>query len=941
MKLNRQRLIGSMTAALRCGAALSALTIGGVANAQTTESHETATSTEIVVTGTMIRGVAPGGTNVIGVSQESVQETGASTVSQLLQTIPQFGSFNSFQAPIGGGNFQTTNRPNLRNLPGFTTTGSAATLMLVDGHRIVGMGISSTSPDADVIAPGAIERIEIVPDGGSAIYGSDAVAGVINFITRKNVNGVEADARYGFADNYHTFDANLTAGRTWDTGSLIVSYNYSQHDAIFGRDRDYVKLYPANIAGIAVPVTSLECSPGNVQALSPGAAGLTPLGVYGLPYTPATAASRLNVTNQCDPSDFASIYPKEHRHSVFAGLNQQLSDRLEFDVRAFYMNREMVSALDPYRVTTLIAPFPGIEGVAFSPFAGAHNATGGFEFHNVSYVLGGPQDGRRAHVSLETWGITPTFTYDIDGNWRARAMASYGESVTEQHTTDPNLAALPLAIAAGLINPYDPASSDPAAIGVFTNFENFGRAEQQQFNTRLVVDGDLFTLPGGAAKIAAGAEYLRSDLDSQKGNAVPGFQNQGFPAQLVNGIVVAAPVPALPIYKLDRNVKSLFAEVVVPVFGADNATGGLQELTLTAAGRYDKYNDVGDTFNPKFGVTWKPVDWVRLRGAWGKSFAAPSLADSAQADPTSLNWASGATFAFLVPTPLLVAQGYPAPVAGQNSIVLLGSKPGIEPQKATTWSAGVDIDPPMLPGLRLSATYFNIKYKGVIGIPPFTNQSTYFEFFNNSFVVNPTQAQIDAALAGAATTQGSACAPQPSCVYIIQDVRKQNLGEFNLDGIDFSASYATATSFGSIDLNVAGSYELNRKQSQSPTAPLADQLTANNSRLKMRSSVGTNIGNLRAQATWSHSQGYDISPALPVPSAQTKVASFNVIDLFFRYEVPGQGFAKDLSFTLNVNNVFDEDPPVYKAQSLTLANSGFANGATVGRLLQFGVSKKF
>src|SRR6202011_1324278 len=144
----------------------------------------------------------------------------------------------------GGGNTVTVNRPNLRNLPGNNTAGGSTTLVLRDGHRIVGAGITSTSPDPDIIPPGAIERVEIVPDGGSAVYGADAVAGVINFITRSRFDGVAVDGHYGIADNYHQFDTNITAGRDWGTGSLYASYNYTQNDAIYGRDRDYVKVFP-------------------------------------------------------------------------------------------------------------------------------------------------------------------------------------------------------------------------------------------------------------------------------------------------------------------------------------------------------------------------------------------------------------------------------------------------------------------------------------------------------------------------------------------------------------------------------------------------------------------------------------------------------------------------------------------------------------------------
>lgn len=918
---------------LHCGVALPAMLVAGAAFAQDISADARAEEDEIVVTGTLVRGLAPGGTNVIGVTEEAVKATGATTVTQLLQTVPQLGSFNSLQAPVGGGNFVTTNRPNLRNLPGATTTGSSATLMLIDGHRIVGMGISSTSPDLDIVPPGIIKRVEIVPDGGSAIYGSDAVAGVINFITRDDFNGVEAGARYGFGDEFHTFDANVTAGKAWDGGSIYIAYNYAENSTILGRDRDFNRVYPVN-TGLAVPVTNIECpGAGNVNVrLSPD--------IYGLPFTTATAASRLNQPNLCDLTDYASFYPAFKRHTVFAGLSQQLNDSIKVDIRAFYTNKQMYQSLGYAKTTTLIQtlPFAG-PAVLTSPFAFSHAIGGGFELQNVSYAFG-PSDGLNQRVSLKTWGVIPTFTFKLGDNWQLRTLASYGESITEQHSRGVNNTLLNAAIPAGTFNPYDPDSSDAATLVALFNFERLGLTKQRQFNARVVLDGDLLELPGGAVKLAVGAEYTNDSFVTQRGDTVPGFQNTGYGGGTVSGVVIA-PVAAVPRYNLGRNIKAAFAELAVPIFGSANATPGFEELTLSASGRYDSYSDVGDTFNPRFGLTWKPVDWVKLRGSWGKNFAAPSLADDARADPTTVGFFTGGTFSFLVPSAVLVANGNPGPPPGAFGIILQGANPGLKPQTATTWSLGIDLDPPFVPGLRLSATYYNLSYNNLIGGAPFTNVDQFFRDFKANYIVNPTQAQIDAVLASATNSVSDACAPQPSCVYIIEDSRKGNYGNLKLSGIDFQVNYQRPTGFGSVDLSIAGSYDLTRKQQATQIAQFNDLLANNASRFRVRTTVGADIGNLRAQVAWNHTAGYSISPFVGVAPQQTRVASFNVIDLFLRYDVRGSGLASDLAFTLNVNNLFDQDPPAFRAQDITLQSNGYRNGSTLGRLVQLGVEKKF
>jgi iron complex outermembrane receptor protein len=130
---------------------------------------------------------------------------------------------------------------------------------------------------------------------------------------------------------------------------------------------------------------------------------------------------------------------------------------------------------------------------------------------------------------------------------------------------------------------------------------------------------------------------------------------------------------------------------------------------------------------------------------------------------------------------------------------------------------------------------------------------------------------------------------------VIIDARKQNLARTKLSGLDFGVNYATATNFGGIDFALNANYELNRDQQATVTAPFLDQIAANASRFKARASVGVDIDSFRAQVSLSHSQGYDLDPAVGVGTTQTHVSSFNVVDLFFKYDVPGKGALADLS----------------------------------------------
>lgn len=221
--MSGNRILSCAIVALQSGVALSALALSAPALAQTAttgavqedEANSAADRDDIVVTGTLIRGIEPVGSPIIGVNREAVLATGATSVNQLLTTIPQIASFNEVPIIGNGGNSSQlpVSRPRIRGIGG-NDAGSSATLILIDGHRVVGAGLRQTSPDPDIIPPGALERVEVIPDGGSSLYGADAVAGVINFITRRRFDGVQVEGRYGFADNYYQFDVGATVGKS-------------------------------------------------------------------------------------------------------------------------------------------------------------------------------------------------------------------------------------------------------------------------------------------------------------------------------------------------------------------------------------------------------------------------------------------------------------------------------------------------------------------------------------------------------------------------------------------------------------------------------------------------------------------------------------------------------------------------------------------------------
>lgn len=866
-----------------------------VSGSESLPQESSAPSTEdIVVTGTLLRGIAPAGSNVIGISEAQIEATGASTTNDLLANLPQAGNFfNGLAQPGGGATASNTvvpiNRPSLRNLPGNNTSGGALTLILIDGHRVVGAGIGQVAVDPDIIPPGALQRVETITDGGSAVYGSDAIGGVINFITLKRFDGVKVDGHYGFADDYDSYDANVTAGKDWGSGSAYVAYSFSRHDALLGRDRDFVQQIDW---ATGIP-TGRQCDLPNITTVSGTRTFAMPDRVLG-------------TFNACDVTDYQTFYAADRQHHVLAGLTQDLSDAITFDVRAFYSERRDVGNSGPLLGTVTVtsaSPFyinlPGAD-------AGRPQAV------SFSYGPAFGNDAAKNRTWLKTWNITPSVTADLGGGWQLRGLANYGESFTKYANDVLFAARQTAAAAAGTLNPYDIASTSSTVLDSL-RATNVGRAWHEFTDFRAILDGTLLTLPGGDVRLAVGAEYFRTIYTQQLTNTTTFTPN--------------------PRLSYTQSVKSLFGEIQVPIFGADNGFAGMESLNISASGRYDKYNDFGDTFNPKLGLTYQPVDWITIYGNWGKSFSAPSPTDQLGVDvATSLvripgNFPTGATLT-------------PALVPGQTTysfVLLRGAVAGLKPQTSTNWSIGAKVKPPFIPGLTLSGSYYFIRYNDAIGSPQrgIDTQVTFREY-PHLVTIDPTPeqlqafaAQVNGGLANLATI------PAGARIVSMYDIRSRNLGDYRLSGLDFAANYVHDTGFGSIDASFSGNYQLMLESQTSPTTAPIDALATGQSKLRFSSTLGATVGNLRAQATWNHSAGFDVTRSAAL--VQDHVKAYNVFNLYFRYDVNGSGLAQDLSFSLNVNNLLDKDPPALRDRG----NLGFTNGLTVGRLIQFGISKKF
>ncbi len=461
----------SLTSTLMRGTALAGLTALAATSAQ-------AQNENVVVTGTTIRGQQPVGANVISVDRTAIEATGAQTTAQLLVTIPQLDNFGS--AAQGGQNSFDASQTQAPTIHSLGSSASNATLILIDGHRIPLTGISHNLIDPSIIPASALANVEVLPDGASAIYGSDAVAGVINFHTRRDYSGWETGVQYGIADSYNSFNFHQMFGHSWEDGGLVAAYNYSSRSELMNRDRDFITArqdlrrgvltdtsqfvgipdasyydhlqtvapngeavpYPSdggNFQNFNCPVATIGNSPSSSQP------------VYSYPYTSGdihyrrTSPSSGPGTGICDQLDVGTALPSEVRNSAIFSMYQAISDRLVLNLNAIYSSRLNSQHNSRGTISNAAAFNPaGTGGPVFgmgqtNPFyVGVPGAASdaNVEYVNISFdsMLADQGIGFASRKTGSIGGfVTAGLDYDIGGDWLVSVGGTVGRDDSFRH----------------------------------------------------------------------------------------------------------------------------------------------------------------------------------------------------------------------------------------------------------------------------------------------------------------------------------------------------------------------------------------------------------------------------------------------------------------------------------------------------------------------------
>lgn len=842
----------------------------------TVAAERTATPPDgaIIVTGTRIRGTGPVGSPVTVVDREQLDRSGRATLAEFVQTIPQNFSGGPAEANVG-----TSARGNAASNIGFGTginlrgLGPGSTLTLLDGTRPALGGASGAFADLSTIPSIAIGRVEILADGASAIYGSDAVAGVVNVRFRNSFSGAETRLRAGTADgDFAEYQLGQLLGTRWSTGHLAVAAEYYRRGRLGSDERAFASEDLRPFGG--PDLRSNYNNPGTIVAAN-GQRFLIPRGQDGTALTPAQLVPSTDF-NRGDSRRQVDILPRQETISLYASGEQQLGDTISLFARGLHARRDfaarrrilgispiVVTSANPYYVDPIGTGQPLT--VYYDPVAdfGPEAVTGRVEALNL--VFG-------ARAALGDWAV------ELSGGHGEQRERYDGVNVIHRLRLARAVAASDPAQAINLFG--DGAVNDPALIdslrgelGVRTRYTNW--------NGALRADGPLFSLPAGAVKLALGAEYRRDRL-----RYVQTFD-------IVSDTPQSTGIPGLP----DRRiVKALYAELAVPLFDRGSAFPGT--LTLTAAGRYEDYSDVGDTANPRFGARWTPLAGVSLRGSYGRSFRAPFFDE-------------------LVGTANARYQTFrlndPASPTGQTSVLLLlGFRPDLGPEKATNWTAGIDVEPAFLPGAKLGLTWFDIRYRDRIASANSALQSFLArrDIYGGLIEDNPDPALVAAYFANPSFFNPIGIAPGE--VMAIVDARTRNLSRSTVQGLDFDLSYRRPLGGGTIDLALGGTRLFTIDNRITDTAPRNNVVgtLGNPVKLRLRGRAGFASGGLDGGIAVNHVDNY--RNALVTPVEQVKGWTTVDLQLGARIDTAGD---RSLRLAFSVNNLFDADPPYARFQS--------------------------
>ncbi|WP_411851834.1 TonB-dependent receptor [Stenotrophomonas sp. LGBM10] len=883
---------------LRDAVVVALIASAAVSTAQAQEAANPTNLDRISVTGSRIKSTdVETSQPVLSLSRADIDKQGVTSVADILQRISASGAALNRTYNNGG---DGSSGISLRNL------GSERTLVLVNGRRWT-TGITG-SVDLNTIPTAMVERIDILKDGASTIYGSDAIAGVVNIILKNNFDGAEANVYKGqYSQGDGERDAyDFTLGTTTDRASLMLGASYVKEGKVMAGDRAISAGGPPFFSGQSTTgVPGSYIRNGERYVIINGVETLFDSDIHGYNTSP----------------DNYLLTPQE-RTSLFATGSYNLTDNITFKTEALYNERKSEQLLAAMPVTgqrlsanSMYNPY----GVDLTSVARRFNETGGRSFNqNVKnwHFYGGFEGF--FEFADRTFDWDAGYRYDkTDENVltyglfnRANLAAAYGPS--EMRDGKPVCVTAPGGAVIADCVPVNPLGGEGSISQDAINYTAFTAHDSSTLISKgyyANISGTIVPLPAGDLAFAAGYEYRKESGQFDPDAFIASGLSTGNGAKPTKGG-----------YDLDE----VYLELSIPVL-AD--LPGAKLLDFSAATRYSKFSNFGNTTNNKFGFRWKPIDDLMLRGNYSEGFRAPSIndlyagdADSFETfvDPCSLH--SGRRSGAIADR--CAAEGVPGnfvqPGGGSGGrqgpeAFTWTSNDNLKPETSTSKTLGLVWSPSFVSGLNVTLDWWQIEVENAITRPDIQ------DIVNYCYTGSAQQQAVYCPLITRDPTYGTAVQN-----YAITNVRMPllNLASYNVEGWDLGIAYRLPeTSFGQFSINLDATY-LSKWETKATADAAVDGRQGNylnqDPYWRIRGNLyvdwsfkdfGVNYG-LRYKSGLKEECPFDPDEDPVAFSYCSDGAAGNYIgattyhDIQFRYNTPWNG-----TINVGVNNLWDKQPP--------------------------------
>jgi iron complex outermembrane receptor protein len=830
----------------------------------------------VAITGTHIHHELPVGSALLVWNEEQIRRSGAHELSDLLADMTQnFAGGPNQHTHFGQA--ETYTNSGLGTAANLRGVGARATLVLLNGHRIAPSGSAAAFVDILNIPLSVVKEVEVMLDGASAIYGSDAVGGVINIHTKDEYVRPETFAELGSVTNgrqeQHRVSQDL--GTRWEGGDLILVGEEMHRGALAANERWQNS---SDLSALSANPQELYATPGNLRV-----AGQTfpiPSGQVGrLDF--ATLAP--GVSNRQDRYTDSDIVPDQLRRSLYTAFRQGVGSSGTVFGDILWTQRRAVERQGGELVSL---------NVTNSPFLLNPPPTPVIEYINLLGDVG----TQVTAVNVRTLNATLGGQIDLPNQWHVMLT---GSDVLESESQVALGQVEPFLLQAAVSNPdpalaFDPFGADSqtaaSVLGVMPTRRWFG-SRSQLWDFAAVADGPFLALPTGPLHGALGIEY----------------RDQRFST-------VTSQTPTAS--DLRRQLYAGFAELVVPVLNATAHPSPLGTLTLSLAGRVEEDSDFGEAATPRMGVNWEPMTQLAVRAAWSTSIRAPNLGDLVEKNNFS----------------------YVAPVSGTQALVWSGGNAGLQVERAQTRTVGLSFKSDESRRFTADLGYFDILYRNRIQPGELTADVLTNPAYASFVIHNPSASERAAVCNESQFFGAGICLRAP--IQAIVDLRERNTATLWTDGIDASFGSHFETPIGKWGLSLAGTYILHYKEADTPNEPLVSLLNTLSNPLVLHAIATTSwkIGNVESSLDVRYSSPYrnlQTQPATRVASWTTVG-----LGVAYTFNTAERRPSRPVEIALQGENLLNRYSP-FAVNTVANLGYDQENGDLAGRVVTLGVDVKW